>query len=408
MVEDITIRKGYKQTDLGVIPEDWDAITYGQAFNFLSTATYPRGELSDDGEIKYVHYGDIHTKWNHFLDFKKNSLPTVKKEKAKNYHLLKEGDLIMVDASEDYAGVAKSVEIKNIGLIKAISGLHTFLLRDKNNIFVNGFRGYISSNWLVKINLNKLATGLKVYGVSKSNLKTIQIPRPPKPEQSGIATVLFDTDALIEHLKKLITKKKDIKQGAMQQLLTGKKRLPGFNGKWEVKKIGDIATVGRGRVISHREMDPLIQGKYPVYSSQTSDNGIMGYINTFDFDGEYVTWTTDGERAGTVFYRDGKFNCTNVCGTIKLKKDNSRFIAMILGTSTPKFVSRNLANPKLMNDPVKKIEIPLPNINEQAAIATILSDMDLEIEKLELKLEKYKMLKQGIMQQLLTGKIRLL
>jgi len=276
MVTDTTIKKGYKQTGLGVIPEDWDVTTYGKAFNFLSTATYSRDELSADSEIQYVHYGDIHTKWNHFLDFKKNSLPSVKKEKAKNYHLLKEGDLIIVDASEDYVGVAKSVEIKNIGSIKAISGLHTFLLRDKDNKFVNGFRGYIHSNRLVKINLDKLATGLKVYGVSKSNLKTIQIPRPPKPEQTAIATVLSDTDALIKHLEKLIAKKQVIKQGTMQQLLTGKKRLLGFNGEWYVKKLGYVFSITAGRDLIKDKFSPIQDDKppYPIYSNALKEKGI--------------------------------------------------------------------------------------------------------------------------------------
>lgn len=176
---------------------------------------------------------------------------------------------------------------------------------------------------------------------------------------------------------------------------------------WEVNKIADIADVGRGRVISHKEIGASINNKYPVYSSQTSNDGIMGYIDTYDFDGEYVTWTTDGVNAGTVFYRKGKFNCTNVCGTIKLKKDNPKFFAILLNTITPKYVSRNLANPKLMNDPVKRIEIPLPQKKEQDRIADIIFDMNSEITALETKLEKYKMIKQGMMQNLLTGKIRL-
>src|SRR5690606_28552074 len=111
-----------------------------------------------------------------------------------------------------------------------------------------------------------------------------------------------------------------IKQGAMQELLTPKE-------DWEVKKIREIAKVGRGRVISHKEINGSQMKKYPVYSSQTTNNGVMGYIDTYDFEGEYVTWTTDGEKAGTVFHRVGRFNCTNVCGTILLIKDNPKFIS---------------------------------------------------------------------------------
>ena len=133
----------------------------------------------------------------------------------------------------------------------------------------------------------------------------------------------------------------------------------------------------------------------------------MGYIDTYDFEGEYVTWTTDGEKAGTIFHRTGKFNCTNVCGTIKLYVDNPKFISYILGIISPKHVSRNLANPKLMNEPMKNIEIPLPPLSEQERIATILSDMDAEIEALEQQLGKARHIKQGMMQELLTGRTRL-
>jgi len=177
---------------------------------------------------------------------------------------------------------------------------------------------------------------------------------------------------------------------------------------WEVKKIGEISEVGRGRVISHREIDASLHSLYPVYSSQTSDEGIMGYIDTYDFEGEYVTWTTDGVNAGTVFYRDGRFNCTNVCGTIRLKKHDPLFVSKVLSTMAPRYVSRNLANPKLMNDVAKQIPVPLPpTVEEQRAIAAVLSDVDALITALDRLIAKKRAIKQGAMQQLLTGKTRL-
>jgi len=177
---------------------------------------------------------------------------------------------------------------------------------------------------------------------------------------------------------------------------------------WEVKSVADIARLGRGRVISFQEIDISKESRYPVYSSQTSNDGIMGYLDSYDFAGEYVTWTTDGVNAGKVFYRKGYFNCTNVCGTLKIDKKNyAQFIAFILGMHTLHYVSKNLANPKLMNSTMAKVKIPLPPLPEQKAIAKVLSDMDAEIEALEKRREKTKAIKQGMMQQLLTGKIRL-
>lgn len=204
----------------------WKVITYGDAFDFLSTASYSREELSVNNEVQYIHYGDIHTKWNDFLDFGKNSLPTIDNLMVKNYSLIKDGDIIMADASEDYAGVGKSIEVKNIREKKVISGLHTFLLRDNSGIFANGFKGYIHLNKIVKKQLDKLATGLKVYSVSKTALKTIEIPYPStKEEQTAIAHILSDMDEEITALETKLDKYKMLKQGMMQKLLTGKIRL---------------------------------------------------------------------------------------------------------------------------------------------------------------------------------------
>ena len=205
--------------------EGWVVNTYGEVFDFLTTATYSRADLSDTGEIGYVHYGDIHTKWSSFLDFKKYKLPTIGKNQLKNYPLLREGDIIMADASEDYSGVGESIEVKNLGENKSISGLHTFLLRDKKGVFVNGFKGYIHKSKIVKSQIEKLASGLKVYGISKYNLKAVQIPIPPIEEQTRIATILSDMDSEITTLETKLAKAQSIKQGMMQQLLTGKIRL---------------------------------------------------------------------------------------------------------------------------------------------------------------------------------------
>jgi type I restriction enzyme S subunit len=205
--------------------EGWEVKTYGEVFDFLSTAAYSRAELTENDEVHYIHYGDIHTKWNVFLDIKESHLPTVTNQQVNMYHFLKEGDVIMADASEDYAGVGKSVEVKNLGSVKAISGLHTFLLRDIDEVFVNGFRGYIHLNKFVKTQFDRLATGLKVYGVSKANLKTVKIPVPPKAEQMQIATILIDMDKEISALEYKLKKYKNVKLGMMQTLLTGKIRL---------------------------------------------------------------------------------------------------------------------------------------------------------------------------------------
>ena len=150
------------------------------------------------------------------------------------------------------------------------------------------------------------------------------------------------------------------------------------------EKISTICVDGRGRIINNEYID-LNPGNYPVYSSQTSNDGIFGYINSFDFDGEYITWTTDGVNAGTVFYRNGKFNCTNVCGTLKLKETKSDTVNMIylsvaLGIIAPFHVTHS-GNNKLMNDAMKNIYVPIPSIEEQNEFAKDISKINNNINK---------------------------
>jgi type I restriction enzyme M protein len=162
--------------------------------------------------------------------------------------------------------------------------------------------------------------------------------------------------------------------------LSAKKKVK-IESKWQATRIKDLCEIGRGRVINKKEIESN-SGEYPVYSSQTSNEGIFGYLNTFDFEGEYATWTTDGIYAGSVFYRNGKFNCTNVCGTLKAKSDslNMRYLAIVLPNYTDEYVVK-VANPKLMNNVMAEIKIPLPPLDIQEKIVA-------EIEGLEKKEQK--------------------
>ncbi|WP_144282597.1 restriction endonuclease subunit S [Chryseobacterium echinoideorum] len=390
------------------IPVSWRVERFGDVFDFLSTATYSRDILKESGEVQYLHYGDIHTKYNFHLDFTKNNLPFITEIERRNYPYMKNGDLVLADASEDYDGVGKGVEIKNLGDSKAISGLHTFLLRDKDSNFVLGYKGFIPSCDVVREQFYRFATGTKVYSLSKESLSNVKVLIPPKEEQKAIADCLSTWDDAIEKQTKLIAAKQQRKKALMQQLLSGKKRLPGFTETWKTFLIEDISKIGRGRVISKEYLNEN-QGIYPVYSSQTVNDGVFGRIKTYDYDGAYITWTTDGVNAGTVTYREGKFNCTNVCGTIKLKDSsiNPRFLAYKLNTIAFRYVSRTLANPKLMNNVMASITIDLPYLDEQNKIADILQSAELEIRKNIIKLNLLKFQKKGLMQKLLIGQVRI-
>ena len=156
----------------------------------------------------------------------------------------------------------------------------------------------------------------------------------------------------------------------------------------EWKTMKDLCILQRGKVYSKKYISDNV-GDYPVYSSQTANNGILGKINSYDYDGNYLTWTTDGAYAGTIFYRTGKFSITNVCGLIKPKnKDiNLRFLYYWLSLTAKKYVYQGMGNPKLMSNQVEEIEIPVPPIEVQSKIVEILDNFtELEAE-LEIKLE---------------------
>ncbi len=161
--------------------------------------------------------------------------------------------------------------------------------------------------------------------------------------------------------------------------------------KYPLVKIKDICEIGRGRVINHQYINEHA-GTFPVYSSQTSNNGIMGYIDTYDFDGEYTTWTTDGIYAGTCFYRNGKFNCTNVCGTLKVKDSQkvcNKILSLLLNQVTDNYVVR-VANPKLMNNVMAEIKIPLPPLEIQQQIVAECEKVDEEYRESEKEIENVK------------------
>ena len=141
----------------------------------------------------------------------------------------------------------------------------------------------------------------------------------------------------------------------------------------EYRKLTDICGLSRGKVYSKTYLSENV-GNYPVYSSQTANNGELGKISTYDYDGEFLTWTTDGAYAGTIFHRKGKFSITNVCGLISLKSKNVllRFLYYWLGIEAPKHVYQGMGNPKLMSNQMEHIEIPVPPLPIQEEIVRIL------------------------------------
>ena len=206
--------------------DKWKTVQVSEKFSFIKTYQNSRKDLADTGEVEYLHYGDIHTKYKYHLNFNKSKLPKISFNKFKTtIEYVKEGDLFIADASEDYADIGKSVEAVNIKDKKVVSGLHTFLLRNKDKSFVNGYKGLIFYNQEIRQKIKKIATGTSVLSISKTNLGKVEIPLPSQKEQHKIAQTLILANKEIALLKDKLSELKNQKKALMQKLLTGEVRV---------------------------------------------------------------------------------------------------------------------------------------------------------------------------------------
>ncbi|MCK4642914.1 restriction endonuclease subunit S [bacterium] len=377
------------------IPEDWVSVSLNSLFKQINrrvgTRQFPPYSISAGvGFVSQIE------KWG----------KVIAGDQLKSYIHIKEGEFAYNKGNSKKYSCGCAYLLKSQEEI-CVPGVFICFSSKKASIDSGFYEQYFRANYHARELKKYISSSARADGllnINKDDFFKIIVPFPPLHEQKQIAEILSTWDDGIEKLENLIEKKEILKTGMLQQLLTGKKRLKGFNKSLEKIRIGDYTKLGRGRVINQEEIDNN-RGTFPVYSSQTSNDGIMGYINTYDFEGEYATWTTDGANAGRVFYRNGKFNCTNVCGTIRSTKLCIKFISYKLNRIT-KFHVSYVGNNKLMNNIMANIKVIIPSFEEQQKIASILTTTDIEIQKLREKLEKVKEQKKGLMQVLLTGKIR--
>jgi type I restriction enzyme S subunit len=204
---------------------EWEIKRIGDISAFLPTANNPRADLNQNGDIEYIHYGDVHAHTQPVMDCSIANLPRIDRVRVGNAAQLQDGDLLIVDASEDLAGVGKSVEVRRVAGRIIVGGLHTILCRGKPDHWAFGFKAYLQFIPVFKTALTRLASGISVYALSRNQLSSVRIALPPVPEQKAIVAVLADMDAEIAALEQRREKTRAIKQGMMQELLTGRVRL---------------------------------------------------------------------------------------------------------------------------------------------------------------------------------------
>ena len=416
MVTDTIIKKGYKQTELGVIPEDWDIKELRSLVDANRNIRYgivQPGKFDPQG--RYMVRGqDYSFGW---VDEKYLFKVSSKIEERYRNARLKPNDIILtiVGAGTGHLeivpnwlnGANITQTTARIAIEKAKSDERYCKYFFQSPIGQTEIRNYIKGNAQPGLNIRDV----KIFKLALPSSKS---------EQTAIATILSDTDALIECLAKLLTKKKAIKQGAMQQLLTGKKRVLGFNGEWEVKKLGEIGEI--------------ITGSTPPTQIKKYWNGSIPWITPTDISDKKDIYNSEREISplGLQVIRNlpantllvtciasiGKNAILRVNGACNqqinaiipsedvdvdflyyLIENNKQYLLGNAGITATLIISKKYFSEIVFLFPKDK--------SEQTAIATILSDMDAEIKNLEQKRDKYIMLKQGMMQQLLTGRIRI-
>lgn len=417
----------YKQTELGLIPEDWEITFLGNLGTFSKGAGV-RKDQSNTGSIPCVRYGEIYTKHH---DYIKQFYSFISEEVSKDATRLKTGDILFAGSGETKTEIGKSVAFIDDFEAYAGGDLVIFSPRNVDSLFL----GYLSNAPIVQNQKAKRGQGDAVVHISSNQLSSILIPLPPLPEQIAIASALSDMDALIAQTEKLIEKKKAIKQGVMQELLFGKRRLVGFAKKegykqtevglipedWEILQSSTICDVRDGTHDSPKYHDkgvPLVTSKNIV--NNDLDLTDVSYVSEFDaneinkrskVDKGDILMSMIGTIGNAVIVKNEPEFCIKNIALFKPKRVSSSFFYQLIISP----IYKQYINSKLDGGIQKFISLGVlrslliiyPPLPEQEAIANALSDMDTEICVAETKLQKLKLQKQGMMQALLTGKIRL-
>jgi len=389
------IREGYKMTEIGVIPEDWDIVRMGDIGEAIIGLTYSPEDIATSGIL-------VHRSSNiqeNRLSYEDN----VYVSKSVNKKLvLEENDILICvrNGSRDLIGKSALIRGKSVG-----ETFGAFMSVFRSNAF-QPFIYFLIISDLVQAQINQ-SLGATINQITNKTLNSFCIPYPKYQEQTAIATTLSDIDSLISSYERLIDKKKKIKQGTMQELLTGKKRLKGFSGEWKTMKLGEVVYINKGQQLNKSKLTD--DDQFPVINGGIEPSG---YTNDWNTEKDTITISEGGNSCGFVNLINSRFWAGGHCYVLSLNGSNFEvnYTYQVLKNLEPSIMSLRVGSglPNIQKSNLGKLQIFCPlSKDEQTAIAQVLSDLDLEITNMESKLSKLKLIKQGAMQQLLTGKIRL-
>jgi len=409
-----SIPTGHKQTELGIIPEDWKVSSIGDLcviFGRIGFRGYTKADIVSQGQgVLSISPSNI---FDGRTNFTYGTYITRQKYEESPEIKIFEDDILLVKTGSTYGKIAL---VKNL---KEDATLNPQVVVFKRLKSPAAFLAYIMQSDIVQNQIEETIVGGAIPTLSQKVVLSYKIPLPTPREQLAIANVLSDTDALIIAIEQLIAKKQFIKTATMQQLLTGRTRLPQFSKHsdgtlkghgsselgaipedWQVVPFKDVLTIKHGK--NQKEVESP-SGQYPIYAT----GGQIGNATSFLFDKPSVLIG----RKGTIDkprYAETPFWTVDTLFYSDIKKDFCvKFIYYKFCMIDWMQYNEASGVPSLNAHTIENVLVTLPNLEEQTAIASILSDMDDELKALEQKLAKIRDLKQGMMQQLLTGRIRL-
>ena len=391
---------------------EWETKRLGELGAFIKGRGIKRDDVSDEG-LPCVRYGELYT---HYQDYILKVVSRIPPSVAATALPIKTGDLLFAGSGETAEEIGRCAAY--LGEEQAYAGGDVIVLTPsgQNPIYL----GHLMNSSIVSAQKARMGQGDAVVHIYINNLAQVQIELPPITEQNAIAEVLSDVDGLINALDALIAKKRAIKQATMQQLLTGKTRLPGFSGKWEAKRLGEMFTIHAG---SSKSQYIIPGGKYIVVDmGSVATDGQLITSKFTDYEGEFLkegdlVMPKDDIGGGKIIGKVAYINANNlyVLGdhvyALRLIEGFPKFFSYLINNyETNRMLKSKVggsAQLGLSRKAVEEQEVPIPAYEEQHAIATVLSDMDAEIAALEQRRDKTRAIKQGMMQQLLTGRVRL-
>lgn len=387
-----------RESEVGPIPQDWTVIELAARATIQSgIAKNANATLRDPLSVPYLRVANVQ---DGYLDLSEVSTIDIERADLNRYAVLP-GDVLMNEGG-DLDKLGRGALWRG-QVSPCVHQNHVFVVRCKDGLAPEYLNAWTSSAQARRYFMLAGRQTTNLASINKTSLGELTIAVPPtEDEQHQIAKALTDTDALIDSLEQLLIKKRQIKQGAMQELLTGKRRLPGFVLEWSAQLLRDIAEMKSGEAITSEQLSDT--HPYPCFGG----NGLRGFAESFTHDGQFALVGRQGALCGNVALVRGKFFASEHAVVVTPGATvDIVWLHYVLVRMNLNQYSESSAQPGLSVERLMHLNVLVPEPSEQTAIAQVLSDIDVEVTTLESRLNKARAVKQAMAQALLTGRIRL-